>query len=194
MGRLGAMQRFASRCSWTVVVALVARILLVAARASSVVTHEAGEKVEHRTGWALRAALSAGQDVFSPYGRGWGCGNGTLPGQQTSLRFMNSTLYCFRFHRTNVLDPLLSAVRAHLQSQRAGANSLGHAEEQRMSAARTARTELRVLILFIVLALAQAGVRPHSAPCRVCSFSCRFPGFGAVFVTVVFCITICISW
>lgn len=62
-----------------------------------------------------------------------------------------------------------------------------------MSAARTARTELRVLILFIVLALAQAGVRPHSAPCRVCSFSCRFPGFGAVFVTVVFCITICIS-
>ena len=63
-----------------------------------------------------------------------------------------------------------------------------------MSAARTARTELRVLILFIVLALAQAGVRPHSAPCRVCSFSCRFPGFGAVFVTVVFCITICISW
>ena len=61
-----------------------------------------------------------------------------------------------------------------------------------MSAARTARTELRVLILFIVLALAQAGVRPHSAPCRVCSFSCRFPGFGAVFVTVVFCITICI--
>ena len=62
-----------------------------------------------------------------------------------------------------------------------------------MSAARTARTELRVLILFTVLALAQAGVRPHSAPCRVCSFSCRFPGFGAVFVTVVFCITICIS-
>ena len=97
------------------------------------------------------------------------------------------TLYCFRFHRTNVLDP------SHLQSQRAGANSLGHAEEQRMSAARTARTELRVLILFTVLALAQAGVRPHSAPCRVCSFSCRFLGFGAVFVTVVFCIAICIS-
>ena len=62
-----------------------------------------------------------------------------------------------------------------------------------MSAARTARTELRVLILFTVLALAQAGVRPHSAPCRVCSFSCRFLGFGAVFVTVVFCIAICIS-
>ena len=65
MGRLGAMQRFASRCSWTVVVALVARILLVAARASSVVTHEAGEKVEHRTGLALRAALSAVPDFFS---------------------------------------------------------------------------------------------------------------------------------
>merc|ERR1712205_20838 len=36
-------------------------------------------------------------------------------------------------------------------------------EEQRMSAARTARTELRVLILFIVLALAQS-ISPSSSP------------------------------
>ena len=105
MGRLGAMQRFASRCSWTVVVALVARILLVAARASSVVTNETGEKVEHRTGWALRAVVSAGQDVCNPDGRGGGCGNGTLPSLQRSLRFMMVTLYytvLCSFHRTNV--------------------------------------------------------------------------------------------
>ena len=37
-----------------------------------------------------------------------------------------------------------------------------------MSAERMARTELTVLILFIVLALAQAGVRPPSTPSRVC--------------------------
>ena len=102
---------------------------------------------------------------------------------------MNVTLYCFRFHRTNALDPLLSGLTKPRQSKLLRTRR----EEQRMSAARTARTELRVLILFIVLALAQAGVRPHSAPCRVCSFSCRFLGFGAVFVTVVFCIAICIS-
>ena len=186
------MQRFASRCSWTVVVALVARILLVAARASSVVTHEAGEKVEHRTGLALRAALRFLTSF--PWRRvGVRKRNFARTANKFALYECHSVLLQIPSYKR--LRPcILNTCRAHLQSQLAGANSLGHAEEQRMSAARTARTELRVLILFTVLALAQAGVRPHSAPCRVCSFSCRFPGFGAVFVTVVFCITICISW